>query len=73
MTRVKVFFIDSLFHIVAICRSIIENPTLLLDGMLLGALIIVIMFLVHEVGHIYALKKFGANLGIPYLVPNWQV
>jgi hypothetical protein len=70
VTRVKVFFINSFFHIVTICRSIIENPTFLSNGMLLGALIIVTMLLAREVGHLYAPQKFGAKLGIPYLVPN---
>ncbi len=58
VTRVKVLFIDNLFHIVAICRFVIENPTLLSNGMLLGTLVIVVMLLAHEVGHLYAPPKF---------------
>ncbi len=70
VTTMKVSFINSVFHIIAIYRSVIENPTLLLDGILLGALIIITMLLAHEVGHLYALQKFRAKLGIPYVVPN---
>jgi hypothetical protein len=73
VTRVKVLFIDNFFHIFAICRFFIENPTLLSNQMLLGALDIVAMLLAHEVGHLYSPQKCGKNLGIPYLVSNWQV
>ncbi len=70
MTRLKVLFIDGIFHIVVINRSIIENLILLLDEMLLGALAIAAMLLAHEANHLYVVQKFGTKLGIPYLVPN---
>jgi hypothetical protein len=38
--------------------------------MLLGALVIATMLLVHEADHLYVVQKFGAKLGIPYLVPS---
>jgi hypothetical protein len=70
VTRVKALFIDGMFHIVVINKSIIENLALLLDDMLLGALAIAAMFLPHEASHLYVAQKFGTKLGITYLVPN---
>ncbi|KAH8970704.1 hypothetical protein BDL97_02G103200 [Sphagnum fallax] len=52
--------------------SVVENPALLADG-LLGALVTFAVLLAHEAGHLYAAQKVGAKLGIPYLVPSWQL
>lgn len=52
--------------------STFDNPNLLLEG-LPGALVTLLILGVHEAAHFLVAKDIGIKLGIPYLVPSWQV
>lgn len=48
------------------------NLELLKEG-LPGALITALILGVHEIGHILVAKSVGAELGVPFFIPSWQI
>ncbi|KAL3718015.1 hypothetical protein ACJRO7_003191 [Eucalyptus globulus] len=52
--------------------STLDNLNLLKDG-LPGALVTLLILGVHELSHILVAKSCGVQLGVPYLVPSWQI
>ncbi|MQL73549.1 hypothetical protein Taro_005916 [Colocasia esculenta] len=52
--------------------STFDNIGLLMDG-LPGALVTALVLGVHEVGHFLVARDVGVKLGVPYLVPSWQI
>eukprot|EP00250_Pteridium_aquilinum_P013231 c21217_g1_i2 orf=418-1608(+) len=52
--------------------STLGNYQLLLEG-IPGAFVTLAILAAHEAGHIYAARTVGAKLGVPYLVPSWQI
>lgn len=52
--------------------STMGNFELLLDG-IPGAVVTLAILAAHEAGHIFAAQSVGAKLGVPYLVPSWQL
>ncbi|KAI5084621.1 hypothetical protein GOP47_0000791 [Adiantum capillus-veneris] len=52
--------------------SSMGNYQLLIEG-IPGAVVTLAILAAHEAGHIFAAKNMGAKLGVPYLVPSWQI
>ncbi|MCO5555640.1 hypothetical protein L7F22_009185 [Adiantum nelumboides] len=52
--------------------STMGNYQLLYEG-IPGAVVMLAILAAHEAGHIFAAKNVGAKLGVPYLVPSWQL
>lgn len=52
--------------------SSFDNLDLLKNG-LPGALVTALILGVHELGHYLAAKECGVKLGVPYVVPSWQI
>ncbi|KAA8539617.1 hypothetical protein F0562_026309 [Nyssa sinensis] len=52
--------------------STFDNLDLLKNG-LPGALVTALILGVHEISHILVAKSTGVKLGVPYLVPSWQI
>ncbi|XP_057849143.1 probable zinc metalloprotease EGY2, chloroplastic isoform X2 [Cryptomeria japonica] len=84
-TAVPEWFAASAFGLVTVFTILLRNaPALqlnlssfgnigLLEEGLPGALITVAILGAHEIGHILVARKVGADLGVPYFVPSWQI
>lgn len=63
---------DSDAKFVSLLRSVFDNVELLQNG-LPGALVTALVLAVHELGHNLVAKEAGLKLGVPFLVPSFQV
>lgn len=85
-TAVPEWFAASAFGLVSLFTILLRNaPSLQMNllssfgnlGLLKegfsGAFITAAILGAHEIGHILAAKSLGAELGVPYFIPSWQI